>query len=376
MKKPLSLLLAAALALAVFSSCSGGQKPVSVAPASSAPAVSEKPVSKIPSDANLLTGLKRQAGEPVGQRPMAVMVNNIIGSMPQRGITEADLIYEMVTEGGITRLMTVFTDYKTVLDLGSVRSARDQHVQMMFPLEAIYMHVGGSTYAKAMLEQYKYNNRELDGQVQSGFLWKDTKRAMSEYSWFTNGKLLQSGIANYKVETQTKENRPVFKFVPYDQPKRTLTGGDASGMRVQFSQGYVSTFEYKNDKYYKSQFGAPHMDANNNQQLAFDNLLILFTDVQKYPDGILAKVDLRFGGVGYYLCGGKYEKVRWMKGMPEQPLRIVSMDGKENDIAINPGKSYIAMVGLSEFEQCKIYSGGQVVDGTFSKKATSGKEAD
>ena len=65
-------------------------------------------------------------------------------------------------------------------------------------------------------------------------------------------------------------------------------------------------------------------------------------------------VDYSFGGIGYYLCGGNYEPIRWMKGTPESPLRIVSAEGDEEEIEINPGKSYIAVVGLDQFSSLTI----------------------
>ncbi|MEE1279228.1 MAG: DUF3048 domain-containing protein, partial [Oscillospiraceae bacterium] len=58
------------------------------------------------------------------KRPVAIMINNIKISLPQRGISEASIIYEALAEGGITRLMAVFPDVNKIPDVGSVRSAR------------------------------------------------------------------------------------------------------------------------------------------------------------------------------------------------------------------------------------------------------------
>lgn len=71
-----------------------------------------------PYEANVLTGEPKGADYPEGQRITAVMVNNIVAARPQRGLSKADILFEIKVEGGITRFMPVFTDYKT-----SVRSA-------------------------------------------------------------------------------------------------------------------------------------------------------------------------------------------------------------------------------------------------------------
>ncbi len=80
---------------------------------------------------NPLTGAALPEGTPAGRRPVAIMVNNSQASLPQRGVAAADAVVEMVTEGGITRLMALYADMATVPQVGSVRSARDQHLQCL-----------------------------------------------------------------------------------------------------------------------------------------------------------------------------------------------------------------------------------------------------
>ena len=65
-------------------------------------------------DVNLLTGMEGISKEAVGKRPIAVMVNNHKEAMPQYGISDADIIFEIPVEGAITRLMAVYGDYTKV----------------------------------------------------------------------------------------------------------------------------------------------------------------------------------------------------------------------------------------------------------------------
>ena len=367
MKKKLALLLSFALCLSLLAGC--GQQ------------TAGEDASDLQNEytPNLLTGEKQAADYDAAKRPVAIMINNIYEALPQRGIGDADLIYEMVTEGGITRLMAVYSDASKIPDVGPVRSARDQHVQMMLPLEAIYVHIGSSSYADEMLTHYKYENREIDGKKQDGLLWYDEQRAKTRqplHCWYTNAKLISECIEKYQVNTQAVEKRTAFDFVPYDEAPRTLTGGNATGLTVRFSGYDTTVFNYKDGQYYKSQFGEPQIDENSGEQLAFKNLLVLFTTVDTYPDGVLAHVELNFGGVGYYLCNGRYEKVRWMKGWPEQMLRIVTMDGTETNIKINPGKTYVAVVSLNEFEGCQITADGTPVIDRFTHDSSLKLEAD
>ena len=82
-----------------------------------------------------------------GKRPIAVMFNNLRKALPQIGIAQADVIYEIVAEGGITRMMGVFQNLEGVGDLGSIRSARDYYVSLALGHDAIYIHAGGSPQA-------------------------------------------------------------------------------------------------------------------------------------------------------------------------------------------------------------------------------------
>jgi len=127
---------------------------------------------------NYLTGETATGDNTV--RPVAIMVSNAKVNIPQSGISNADIIYEAVTEGGVTRLMALYSDMDSIGKTGSIRSARDQFIQLMLPLNAIYVHIGTSTSAKRMLDFYSYN--DIDG-IYLGFLafQYDTEMARSSH---------------------------------------------------------------------------------------------------------------------------------------------------------------------------------------------------
>lgn len=365
MKKTLSLLLAVCFLFFAVACASQEATPSQSGASNALPLPAEPEVTReILPGTNPLSGLKNPDGMPENLRPMAVMVDNIRLANPQSGISQAELTYEMITEGGITRLMCVYSDYQAMPKVGPVRSARDQHVQLMIPMAAMYLHIGGSTYATRMLEDYGWQGKEIDGSRAGGIALKfDHERlkqvSTSEQCWFTSGELLAATTELAQTDTIMPEGAvrgPIFHFVPYNQTPRELTGGQASSVYVRFSGYANSGFEYNKvtKRYEKFAFGEPHLDANTGQQIAYDNVFLLFTEIKKYPDGILAKVDFSINGVGYYLNRGNYEKIRWVKGSPQAPLRILSGDGTEIDVEINPGQSYIAFIDFAEHDYLKI----------------------
>ena len=80
-------------------------------------------------------------------RPYAVVINNIKAALPHHGVSQADMIYEILAEGGITRCLAIFTDLADVEKLGSIRSARTYFIDLAKAYDAILVHAGGSGYA-------------------------------------------------------------------------------------------------------------------------------------------------------------------------------------------------------------------------------------
>lgn len=372
MKKLFAILLAAAIALSLLTSC--GNAPTSssepAAPAATnstpQPQPEPEPEPEPPYEPAVLTGLPKGDDYPEGQRITAVMVNNISNNAqhdvrPQNGLSDADILIEIKVEGGITRFCALFTDYNKIDYICPVRSARDQFFQLFLPFQPVFIHIGESVIQKQYKIDYTYES--LDVNFDSvGFSRDASRQAAGVADWeiaYLNQDDIQRGLEKLNTDTRRTYNSPFFDFVNYNEPNRVLEGDDAMGIKIVHSQSYRTYFDWDaaSGKYLMSQYSLryrdirPSTDANNGQQLAFENVLVLFTDFDVYPDPggsgyDLQKVNYANGGVGYYFSGGKAEPVRWMKGAPLQPLRIVDFGGNEENVKINPGKTYIAVVDL------------------------------
>ena len=158
--KRVLLVIAALLSLTVLlAACKKSGDTISTPAAESTPATVEAtpaPTDLPPYEANVLTGEPKGADYPEGQRITAVMVNNSGAARPQRGLSKADILFEIKVEGGITRFMPVFTDYKTVGEVGPVRSGRDQFFRLILPWQALYIHEGQSVVMQQYAIDYDY----------------------------------------------------------------------------------------------------------------------------------------------------------------------------------------------------------------------------
>ncbi len=358
MKKLRALCLSAVLLCGLLAGC-GQAAESQPLPEPAAPELpSAQPAFFLGQDVNPYTGLPKGENYPEGRRGVAVMINNVRAALPQSGINQADVLYEMVTESGITRMMALYRDYQHLPVVGPLRSARDQHVQLMLPLDCLYAHIGTSSYAAEMLESYRYlDSKAIDGRYKT-YYWVDAERRRTlgqEHCVYMNGESFTQAVEKYKLDTAS-EPAPVFNFGRYDETPRVLEDGDAQSVSIRFSSYADSLFTYDQETgcYYKEEFGQPQIDANTKEQYSADNVLLLFADIDKYPDGLLSHVNFDAQGAGMYFCGGRYQKIRWMKGVPNMPLRIVDQEGTETDQIINPGRTYVAVVDIDQVEHCKV----------------------
>ena len=209
MKRMIAFALAVMLAFGMTAcgdnTSSGTQSASSASAPGASPLIPDGPAPEI----NLITGEALAEGLAAGDRPVAVMVNNAQAALPQRDIGSADAVFEMVTEGGITRLLALYADKDTVPQVGPVRSARDQHLQCAMPLNSVIVHIGTSIYAENLLNQYQYST--INGMYlgSTSFVFDEARSAAgyaNEHCWYTDAALIAAGMEKLGLS-----HRPTFR---------------------------------------------------------------------------------------------------------------------------------------------------------------------
>ena len=223
---------------------------------------------------NPLTGLTL-SNDKVNNRPIAIMINNLHSGQPLLGVSEADIMYECPTEGGITRILGVFKDPSSVPAIGSVRSSRPYFISIAKGLDAIYFHLGGSTHAYEILKSGYIDSIDL---IKGQFMWRDQNRLKNlglEHSALTSGERINEGIKSKAFRTQLDEN---YKYSQkFSENSQVLSGSDATKITAVFS-GYKSTtftYDEQNQTYLISQFNKPQMDDNVKKQNSKPNIIFL-----------------------------------------------------------------------------------------------------
>ncbi len=345
-----------------------GKSETSTSQISTEPIVTEQPTTEpateVPTEkkpvvkevVNPLTGEYGFNEKAKGKRPIAVMVSNIKEALPQYGVEDADIIYELPVEGGITRLMTVYADYTNVPDVCSVRSCRYYYPILAYGMDAIYCH-WGSDKTIALDTLYSLGIDRFDGNENSlgyGTVFeRDKYRSQyydTEHTGCLRGGKLEEAIEEmgYRTQINDENKNGAFKFNTPDSPKAPI-GETCKEIELEYSDSYYSTFEYddKNDVYMKYHSGTAHNDGVTGNQLAFTNVFALETYTSLRADGKHINVGLESGD-GYYASMGKVQEMTWSKESNSSPLKFYDKSGKE--LVVNAGKSYIGFVNDDEVD--------------------------
>lgn len=334
----------------VLASCSNKKAPQIVLPSSeqgivdTAPTIQAKPQTQ----AFPMTGMPLVEGMSQAPRPVAVMVDNSREAYPQWGIGSAQVIVEAITEGGTTRLMCLYNQATDVPKTGPIRSVRDMFLQVAMPLNAVPVHIGASVFGYNLLNYYHWQT--VDGMSLGVNVFDfDRERALvrdgagkkigREHCWYTHGAAVQNGMGMKNISPEG-EMFPLANFSQTAVPNQA----DANQVLVNYSFESQAGFTYSAElgKYLKtSHDGLPHVDANDNSQLAFDNVLLLRCNSFIKPDGVHTEFDLS-GGEGWWISGGKLQAIRWEKPATEEPIKF--FDSQGNPITIKTGKTYLGFL--------------------------------
>lgn len=291
---------------------------------------------------NPLTG-KGQAEQQVN-RPFAAVINNIKAALPQHGVSKADIVYEILAEGGITRCLAIFTDISGVQKLGSIRSARTYFIDLAKAYDAILVHAGGSNYAYD--EFAKSGWPHLDGiRGSSKFFYRDKARldkgVSKEHTLFTTGEKVLAAAQATKYALTRDSIDYGFKFA--EDVK--ISGDAATKITLSFTKKRETIMSYNPETglYEGYQQGGDYIDGNTGDTMSFKNIIVLHARTSS--DGYRMFADLIGTGNGYFACNGEMVAIKWSRKGAKQPFVYTLADGTPIELGI--GTTYVGILPTS-----------------------------
>lgn len=288
------------------------------------------------------------------RRPVAVMLNNIIDAVPQSGLSRADVVYEAPVEGDITRLMGIFENYDDLTKIGSLRSCRDYYIFYALEFDAIYAHYGQAAYAVPYLEQDFVHN--LSGLSSYGDdIYYRTSDRKAPHNVYIGAEGIQKGIEICKYSQDYSEDYDGhYQFaddgISVDLPE----GVDANKVTLNCYPVNQPWFEYnaESKKYNRFQYGAAHVDEMNNEQVAYDNIILQYSQYKLYDQNGYLNIDPITEGTGKYITHGKAVDVRWVKDSPWGVTHYI--DNNNQEITLNQGTTWVAIILNDRIDQVEI----------------------
>ena len=300
---------------------------------------------------NPLTGEGRME-DISNKRPIAVMFNNLEKALPQLGVGQADVIYEIVAEGGITRMMALYQDLEGVGDLGSIRSARDYYVNLAYGHDAIYIHAGGSPQAYEAIKGWGVSAIDFVNGPYGDMCWRDPERRANagyEHSLLTSSENILA-----QMPSQFRQEHKEGYEVGWTFDEEVPVGGTAAvELTVPFSTyktGYF-TYDEASGQYAISQHingkDREYVDGGTGQAVQVSNVLVLYTDVSIISGDDAGRMSVRTtgDGEGVFFRDGQVYPITWRRDSKSSCYEFLGEGGGE--IVLKPGASYVNVVKTS-----------------------------
>lgn len=289
-------------------------------------------------------------------RPLGVMVNNALPARPQVGLNEADLIYEVIAEGGITRFLAIY--YSNLPEIvGPIRSTREYYLQIVKETgDAMLMHIGFSPQAREKIDTWNIRSLGIGG----GQFYRDNfgnDQLATEHTAFANGKeLFQKGLS---LGWSGKSKMDTWKFKNDVEKTENLNSINYIEINFWYKGDYSGIFKYDSseNKYTRySGFDEKDepvllLDRVTNKKILVSNVIVMFADEFPIPNDDKNRLDYKLIGEGkaYVLRDGKLSESVWKKNSLNDRTKFYLANGEE--VEFNRGKTWISIVPSRNVDQ-------------------------
>lgn len=293
--------------------------------------VQKKPVEKYYSHLN---GIEVASKADLSKPVTAIMIENSPDARPHSGLKQAEVVYEAIAEGGITRFLTLFQQHKPQL-IGPVRSLRMYYVDWLAPYQASVAHVGGS---HASLQEIRGGNyRDIDQFFNGGSYWRanDRRPPHNVYTSFEKLDALNAG-KGYKSSQFTSFTRTDGK---------TSNKPNAVNIDINFSSSWYNThydYDKASNTYLRSIGGQASNDREEGRLAPSVVIALHVNETTVMEDGWRQSIVTTGTGTATVFQNGTVAECTWRKNDRFSPLELIDAAGKP--VALNRGQTWIAAV--------------------------------
>ena len=275
-----------------------------------------------------LTGLPGPTGVVDRRGAVTVKIGNTAQARPQYGLEQADVVYEEVVEGGITRLAAVFQS-QAPDRVGPVRSVRLTDQAIVWPIRGVFAYSGGNPLAVASIGTAPVT--PVDESGAGAAMFRDPERQAPHNLYARVDELYRRG-----------DDPPPSPLFAYRDPSAASAGDPVSSVRVGFQVGYDTTWSWDpaSSLWRRSIFGAPDLDPSGDQ-LSTANVVVMSVRYLGGPGSDNAEAVLTGDGPVTVFSDGKATRGTWVRPDKARPALLV--DGNQRPIQLTPGRTWVEL---------------------------------
>jgi len=288
-----------------------------------------------------LTGLEAPSEEAIAQRVVSVKVENSPDARPQSNLQLADVVYESVAEGGITRFNAVFHSQSPDV-IGPVRSARLSDIYIVPQYQALFIFSGASGSVNSAIRSTSIENLSEDVGVTRPF-FRSSERARPHNLYINFGKVREEGEKRGMPTTQD------VKGLAFDY-RANDASVTVSEITVPFSNAntVVWTYDPATESYLRVNNGAKFMDKETGEQIRTTNVVVMWARHNPASKDVVGSTtyDIVLAGSGratVFHNGQRYDGT-WEAGRDAPPVFKAS-DGTQ--IKLAPGNTWMQVVNTT-----------------------------
>ena len=244
----------------------------------------------------------------ITKRPVAVMVSNQTQARPQTGLSKADIVFEMLTEGNVTRFMAIYQSEDPDV-VGPVRSAREYFFDLAKDYDALYTYHGAANFVNDLIQEKDIDHLNGADHDDDGQLFvREAFRKTPHNSYLQFGAV--KGVAEDKGYDMEADITP-FTFLDKEEE---VEGEEADYVKVDYYGGNpIVEYEYDTtlDQYIRFNDGEQTVELESEKPIIIDNLLIVEADHDVIDDELRRSIDISSGGKAYLFQRGKVQYVDW-----------------------------------------------------------------
>lgn len=280
-------------------------------------------------------------------RPIAFMIDNNTNAQPQASINSTYMVYEIIVEGGETRLMALFKGTEAD-EVGPIRSARHYFLDYAMENDALYAHLGMSPQAERDFGVYDIDH--INGQIydtgkartQSSLYWR-AKHKKAPHNAYTNTESILT-IAKDKGWNTTSDKESVLNYVPEEVNLDQADSMIANTITIPYSTGHKVQYKYDETtkRYTRYSKNRKMTDEVTKEDVTTKNIIITFARNYTLNDGEnKGRQEVTTVGAldGYYITNGKAIKIKCIKNSRSKQTEYVDSQG--NEINVNDGNTWV-----------------------------------